>query len=239
MNPVLSRNSRDGYAVRMQLTGSKRIRRGIALALTAGALLIGGQAATAQTTTTPPYPGEPTTTTTPAATSTSVNLGARGLGARFTVSVCGFREGTEITFDVNNVRVPSDTADTNTCGQITYEIQGALVQALGTPRVGNLLAVTGLAQSARNVVVVANGQPVTIGPLGSVVTTVARGTGVNGAPRTVTVSFTVLRASAVDGNGNLARTGTTILKWSPLGAGLVAVGYMLMLVTRRRRAAAA
>ena len=49
-----------------------------------------------------------------------------------------------------------------------------------------------------------------------------------------------MKKGTTDGNGNtLARTGTTILKWSPLGAGLVAVGYMLVLTSRKRREAEA
>lgn len=221
----------------MLVNGNRRIRRGIALLLTAGALAISGQTALAQTTTTPPYPGGGPTTTLAAETSATVNLGARGLGSRFTVSQCGFKEGTAVTFAVNGESVPGDTADSATCVQETFEIQNGLV-ALRTAGAGKMLAVTGLAQTARNVVVVVNGKAVEVGPLGSVVTSIARGTGVNGQGRTVTVNFTVLRANQVDGSGGLARTGATILKWSPLGAGLLAVGYMLVLVTRRRRVAA-
>ena len=210
------------------------------LVLATGAALFGGQPAFAQTTTsTPPYPGSlPTSTTQAGPQTTTVNLGARGLGARFTVSQCGFAPGSNVTFDVNGVRVPGDKADANTCVQETFEIARNLV-ALRTAGVSPMFAATGLAQTAKNVLVTANGQAVKVGPLGSQVTSVANGTAVNGQARIVTVTFTVLRASAVDGNGGLARTGTTILKWSPLGAGLIAVGYMLVLVTRRRRTAAA
>lgn len=220
----------------MQVIRTKRFWRGTALALLTGALALGGQAALAQTTTSaPPYPGSlPTTTTQQGPQTTTVNLGARGLGARFTVSQCGFAPGSNVTFDVNGVRVPGDTADANTCVQETFEIASNLV-ALRTAGVGRMLAATGLA-AGTNVLVTVNGQAVKIGPLGSQVTSIANGTAVNGQARVVTVTFTVLRASAVDGNGGLARTGTTVLKWSPLGAGLVAVGYMLVLVTRRRRA---
>ena len=200
---------------------------------------MGGQVAYAQTTTTtPPYPGPVPSTTTPADQNTTVDLGFRGLGAKFTISMCGFKDGTIVTFVVNGESVPSRTADSSGCVQESFEIQGGLAQALRINRVGNMLAVTGLAASG-NVVVVVNGQPVTIGPLGSKVTSVATGTAANGAKRTVTVTFTVLRASQVNGSGGLARTGSTILKWSPLGAGLVAVGYMLLLVSKRRRAQAA
>lgn len=218
-----------------------RLRRGAAILVTAGALALGGTAAYAQTTTTtPPYPGPVPTTTTVVDQNTTVDLGFRGLGATFTVSQCGFKPGVTVTFVVNGVTVPSKVADSSGCVQETFEIQNGLVQgALRAGRVGSMLAVTGLAASTGNVVVVANGQAVTVGPLGSKVTSVASGTAANGANRTVTVTFTVLRASQVDGSGGLARTGSTILKWAPLGAGLVAVGYMLMLVTRRRKAEAA
>ncbi len=231
---ILCQRGQSRYSGGMYFTG-KRFRRAAVVVAMIGALALSGQPASAQTTTTDPYNNNPTTTT-PAPTSTTVNLGARGLGSRFTVSQCGFLQGSAVTFTVNGTQVPGDTSDSNTCVQETFEIASSLAQALSFTRVGGMLAVTGLAARG-DVVVTVNGQALTIGPLGSQVTSVAQGTGVNGQSRTVTVTFTVLRASAVDGSGGLARTGTTILKWSPLGAGLLAVGYMLVLVSRRRRAA--
>lgn len=231
------------YDVRMLVNRTTRIRRGAALVVATLALMLGGQVAYAQTTTTtPPYPGPVPTTTTVPDQATTVDLGFRGLGATFTVSQCGFKEGTVVTFVVNGTSVPSRTADSGGCVQETFEIRNGLVstQSLGRlPRVGRMLAVTGLAATTGNVVVAANGQEIIVGPLGSKVTSVGSGTAANGARRTVTVTFTVLRASQVNGSGGLARTGSTILKYAPLGAGLVAVGYMLLLVSRRRRAQAA
>ncbi|MDP1792553.1 MAG: hypothetical protein Q8K63_00335 [Acidimicrobiales bacterium] len=220
----------------MLVNGNRRVLRGLAIALAAAALAAGSTSALAQTTTTPPYPGNPTTTAVPGSTDTTINLGARGLGSRFSVSRCGWLPLSTVTNRVNSTPVGNTQAQANGCDQITYFIRPALAQALRLDQVGSMLAVTGLAAKG-DVEVEVNGQVVQVGPLGSVVSTVSNGTGANGQPRTVTVNFTVLRANQVDGSGGLARTGSAILKWSPLGAGLVAVGYMLVLVTRRRRAA--
>jgi len=228
---MLSSRESDGYAVWMLANGMTHLRRVAVLVIATTVLVLTGPAAMAQTTV-PPYPGNPTTTT-PQPTAATVDLGLKALGSTFTVSQCGFQPGTVVRFVVNNVVIAPDVvADSNGCVQETFAISSALV-ALN--RLGGLrmLAATGLAVNS-NVQVRVNGQAITVGPIGSVVTSVASGTGSNGAARTVTVKFTVVKPGTVDNSG-LARTGTTILRWSPLGAGLLGVGYLLVLVTRRRR----
>jgi hypothetical protein len=208
-------------------------RRAFALAVVAVALVLTAPAAMAQTATTcPGYPGC-TTTTTPQPTTAVVDLGLKPLGARFTVSECGFAPATVVRFVVNNVVISPDVvADGNGCVAETFEISPTLV-AFGRAGGMRMLAATGLA-AGNNVQVRVNGQAITVGPIGSVVTSNASGTGSNGAARTVQVKFTVVKPGTVDRSG-LARTGTTIVRWSPLGAGLIAIGYLLVLVTRRRR----
>lgn len=75
-----------------------------------------------------------------------------------------------------------------------------------------------------------NGQRLTVGPYGSVVTGVVTGTGFNGASPTATFRFTVVRPTT----GGLVRTGASIARWTPLGLGLVGLGHLLMVGSRRR-----
>ena len=231
-NVMLSLRARSGYAVGMLANGMKPLRRAAVLVAVGCALVLSAPAALAQTS---PYPGNPTTTT-PQPTSAFIDLGLKPLGAKFTVSECGFAPGTPVRFVVNNVVISPDVvADPNGCVSESFDISPTLV-ALGHTGL-RMLAATGLAAGS-NVQVRVNGQAITVGPIGSVVTSNASGTGSNGAARTVQVKFTVVKPGTVSPSG-LARTGTTVVRWSPLGAGLLAVGYLLMLVTRRRRDAEA
>lgn len=213
--------------------GTKSVRRVAILTIVAVALVVSAPAALAQTATTcPGYPGC-TTTTTPGPTSAVVDLGLKPLGAKFTVSECGFHPATLVRFVVNNtVITPDVVADVNGCVSEAFEISSTLM-ALGHGAGLRMLAATGLAAGS-NVQIKVNGQTLTVGPIGSVVTSVANGTGSNGAARTVTVKFTIVKPGTVSNSG-LARTGSTIVRFSPFAAGLVAVGYLLMLATRRRR----
>ena len=213
--------------------GRNALRRAamVVAVLTATALSLGATApaALAQT----GYPGSPTTTS-PQPTSASIDLGLRALGTSFDVSQCNFLPGAVVTIVVNDTPIsPNSVADANGCIIERFEIKANLV-ALGRLSVLHPLAATGLAANS-NVQIAVNGQLMTIGPIGTVVTSVARGTGANTAARTVTVKFTVVKKSTVDNSG-LARTGTTIVRWSPLGIGLLGLGYLLVLASRRRRA---
>ena len=231
---MLSLVSRDGYAVGMLANGKNPLRRVAVLAIAAVALVLSAPATLAQTTTIP-YPGTATSTTS-GPTEQTFNAGQRELGSTFTVSQCNFLPGATVSIVVNGSPINSVVAGADGCIRETFDVKPALVNALGAQ---HILAATGLAQAASKVQIAVNGQLLTVGPLGSSVLSVAKGTGFNSQPRTFNVIFTVVKRGTTDGNGNpLARTGSTILKWSPLGAGLLAVGYMLVMITKRRQEAA-
>ncbi|HUR77325.1 MAG TPA: hypothetical protein VMZ22_05220 [Acidimicrobiales bacterium] len=205
------------------------IRRVVALSFVLA--LVGIPAAVAQTPTSPPYPGTPTTSP-GGPTSADIDLGLQEVGAVLNVSVCNFAPGTAISLTVNGTTInPPLVAGTNGCATIRIEVLPNLV-ALGSPL--HPLAATGLAQTANKIQVRINGQTLTVGPHGTVVTGVARGTGSNGFERTVTFRFTVVRRGTISRSG-LVRTGTTVIKWTPFALGLVGVGYLLLMATRRRR----
>jgi hypothetical protein len=202
-----------------------------------GALLLSPAAAVAQTTTTAPYPGTPTTAA-PAPTTADINLGAIETGGVVNVSECNFAPGSTVTITVHPPGVtisPSVVADSKGCIVVHIEVLSTLV-ALGSPL--HPFAATRYAATADKVQVRINGQTVTVGPYGTVVDVVSTGTGTNGQPRTVTVSFTVAKRGTVTRSG-LVRTGTTIAQWTPLGLGLLGIGYLLVLSSRRRRNASA
>jgi hypothetical protein len=199
------------------------------------ATLLGTPAALAQTTTTSPYPGTPTTVP-PQPTTAEVDLGLQETGAVLNISLCNFAPGTTIRLTLSysgtsTTIVPDVVANSSGCVVVRVEVLPTLV-ALGSPL--RPLAATGLAATATKVQIRVNGQTLTVGPYGTVVTMTANGTGNNGAPRTATVRFTVVKRGTISRSG-LVRTGTTVIKWTPFGLGLVGVGYLLVLATRRRR----
>ncbi|MEY2473617.1 MAG: hypothetical protein QOK28_2946 [Actinomycetota bacterium] len=194
-------------------------------------------AASAQTTTAPGYPGTPTTAA-PQPTEADINLGPIETGGVVNVSECNFAPGSTVTLTVSPPGVtisPSVVADSKGCIVVHIEVLPNLV-ALGRPQ--HVLAATGLAASGDKVQVRINGQTVTVGPYGTVVDVVSRGTGTNNQARTVTVRFSVAKRGTVTRSG-LVRTGTTVAKWTPLGLGLLGIGYLLVLSSKRRRSAAA
>ena len=198
-------------------------------------MLIAPSVALAQTTTTSPYPGTPTTAA-PGPTEADIDLGPLETGSVVNVSECNFAPGTTVTIKVNGTTIsPSVVADSKGCIVVHIEVLPNLV-ALG--RVSHPLAATGLAAAATNVQVRINGQTLTVGPYGTVVNVVSTGTGSNGQPRTVTVRFTVVKRGTVTRSG-LVRTGTTVIKYTPLAFGLVGIGYLLVLASKRRREASA
>jgi hypothetical protein len=206
-----------------------------AVFLLVGALLMAPAAAMAQTTTAPPYPGTPTTAA-PQPTEADINLGPIEAGATVNVSECNWAPGALVTITVNppGGTAPSRTADSRGCIVVTIQVLRNLV-ALG----GGLhpFAATGLAATGTKVQVAINGQTFTVGPYGTVVDVVSKGTGSNGQPRTVSVRFTVVKPGTVTRSG-LVRTGTEIAKWTPLALGLVGIGYLMMLASKRRKSAA-
>jgi hypothetical protein len=217
----------------MRSHAKRLVRRAVAVVFVAG--LLAAPAAHAQTTTAPPYPGEPTTVP-PAPTSEERDLGAVETGGTLNVTECNFAPNTVIHITVNGAAVtPDASSDSRGCIVVRVEVLPNLV-ALGRAPL-RPLAATGLAATATNVQVKVNGQTFTVGPYGTVVTVTSTGTGANGAARTATFKFTVVKRGTITRSG-LVRTGITVIKWTPLGLGLLGVGYLLVLATRRRRTAA-
>lgn len=209
---------------------TRLVQRVAALAI--AATLLAAPAAHAQTTTTSPYPGTPTTVA-PQPTSVEIDLGLQETGAVLNLSLCNFAPGAIIRIVVNGTTITPDVvANSSGCVAVRIEVLSTLVALGNSPQ--RLLAATGLAATASKVQISVNGQVLTVGPYGTQVTLVASGTGSNGAARTATVKFTVVKRGTISRSG-LVRTGTTIVKWTPFGLGLVGIGYLLVLATRRRR----
>lgn len=199
----------------------------VVIALGIAVVFGGATPALAQTTTAPPYPGTPTTVSS-APSSQTIDLGSKPLGSAQDVTECNFAPGTAITVVVNGTALSTHpTADVQGCVVLHIEVLPTLV-ALGRSPV-RMLAATGLAAVANNVQVRVDGELVTVGPPGSVVTVVSSGTGINGSARSVSVRFTVVASS-----GGLIRTGAAIVKWAVLGVLLLGVGALLVLAARRR-----
>lgn len=198
------------------------------------AVLLAVPAAHAQTTTAPPYPGTPTTVP-PAPTSEERDLGPVETGGTLNVTECNFAPNTLIHITVQGAAVTPDVvSDSRGCIVVRVEVLPNLV-ALGQSPL-RPLAVTGLAATATKVQVRVNGQTFTVGPYGTVVRVVSTGTGFNGAARTATFTFTVVKRGTIT-RSSLVRTGIAVVKWTPLAFGLLGVGYLLVLATRRRRTA--
>ena len=205
------------------------VRRVVALSFVLAVL--GAPVAMAQTTTVAPYPGTPTTAP-GGPTSVDIDLGLQEVGAVLNVSLCNFAPGTTVTLTVNGTTItPSVVANDQGCIVVRVEVLPNLV-AFGSPL--RPLAATGLAATPTKVQIKVNGQTLTVGPYGTRVTVVAKGTGTNGFERTATFRFTVVKRGTISRSA-LVRTGTTIIKWTPLGLGLIGVGYLLVLGTKRRR----
>lgn len=204
------------------------------MALAVALALLATPAASAQTTTVPePYPGTPTTVP-GGPTSADIDLGLLEVGGVLNVSQCNFAPGTIVTIVVNGVTItPSVAANGQGCIVVRIEVLPTLV-ALGSPV--RPLAATGLAATADKVQIKVNGQTLKVGPYGTVVTVASTGTGTNGFARTSTFRFTVVKRGTITRSG-LVRTGTTVIKWTPFALGLIGVGYLLVLATRRRRTA--
>ena len=216
----------------MRFTGSRLFLRVAALA-GACALVLAPGVALAQTSTTSPYPGTPTTAA-PQPTSDTRDLGPLVPGSVVNVSECNFAPGTTVTIRVNppGVTLAPVVADANGCIVVRIEILRALV-ALGSPL--HPLAATGLAAGADKLQGRINGQTLTLGPYGTVVDIISTGTGTNGLGRTVTLTFTLAKPGTVTRSG-IVRTGTTIVKWTVPALGLLGIGYLMVLASRRRNA---
>ena len=184
------------------------------------------------TTTTPPYPGAP-----PVPTTATLDLGTKPCPSTFDITFTGFDSTLATQSEIDGVQ-GDDQRPTN--GSVTKSVEATCpVPAPGasTLGAGRPLAATGLTPLAQTVTfgrIRVNGRLYPSKPLGSTHTITVRGTGLNGAARTVTATFRLARAGTTARSG-LARTGTFALQWAPLGVGLLGIGYLLVLGTRRRR----
>jgi hypothetical protein len=203
------------------------------LALSFALALVSTPAALAQT---GGYPGTTTPPTTAAPTTADFDIGNLEPGAVVNLDVCNWQPGT--TVNVRNSATGSTivtlVADARGCIRLTIEVLRQLVAAGLLNSVLHPMAATRVAATADKVQVRVNGVTFTAGPYGTPVTLIASGVGANGAPRTVSVRFTVVKPGTTTRSG-LVRTGTTVIKFAPLGAGLLGLGYLLVLATRRRR----
>lgn len=170
----------------------------------------------------------------PAPTSAAQNLGNIAQGETETFQACGFQPGSTVTKTFNGQSAGTRTADANGCTTETVTVIEDGV-ALATPA----FAVLGLqlAQQTTTPQVRIDGQ--TFPALVGTNTILDRGTGLNGQPRTVTTTFTIQRPSTGGGGGgagggSLVRTGATILRWSLVAVALGAVGFLLVLASKRR-----
>jgi hypothetical protein len=173
----------------------------------------------------------------PTATSSSNSLGNIAEGETETFQACGFQPGSTVTKTFNGQSAGTRTADASGCTTETVTVLSDGVAA-ATPMfavVGVQLAQTGAPQ------VRIDGQVFTA--LVGTNTIVDRGTGLNGQPRTVTTTFTIQRAGAGTGagaggggagQGTLVRTGELILRWSLVAVALGVIGFLLVLVSKRR-----
>lgn len=192
-------------------------------------------AAVAQTTTVAPYPG-PTPTTLVGPTTASLDLGTKPCPSTFDVEFRLFNN------DMTQSEVDGINGDDQrpTNGTVVKSVEAICpVPAPTALGAGRALAATGLrspfAQAVRFARIKVNGRLYPPKPLGSVHTIVVRGTGLNGAPRVATATFRLGPPGSTTTRSGLARTGTMAAKWAPFGIGLLGVGYLLVLATRRRR----
>lgn len=168
-----------------------------------------------------------------------VNFGPQEVGSFLNVTLCSYKAGDEVRITVNGQLVATLKADASGCVKVQIEVRANVggTDALGaTPTPLQLLAATGLrTAAASNVEIVVNGVPLTVGPYGSEVLGVATGTGANGQPRTVNFKFTVVKRGTIRSSG-LVRTGAdTLMRFAPLGASMLGVGYLMLLASRKRR----
>lgn len=214
----------------MLLPRARFVSRVIALVFALSVLV--APAASAQTTSAPPYPGEPTTVA-PQPTNDERDLGPVEVGGTLNVTVCNFAPGSIAHLTVNGADVTQDVVvDSRGCFLVRVEVLPNLVALRGSAI--HPLAATRLFAAATNVQVKVNGQTFTVGPYGTVVTVKATGVGTNGAARTSSFKFTVVKRGTITRTG-LVRTGITVIKWTPFGLGLIGVGYLLVLVARASR----
>ncbi|MBA3653324.1 MAG: hypothetical protein H0W70_03935 [Actinobacteria bacterium] len=162
------------------------------------------------------------------------DLGNKTEGETFnTNSNCGFEPGSSAARSFNGAALDNKNADASGCvaTQITVLSDGV---ALARP----LFAAIGLAQANGVPQVRIDGRTLTANQLGVRNALVVQGRvpGPAANPGKWTNYFTIVgpAGKAVSG-GALSRTGAMIVRWSLLGAALVAIGALFVLASRRRR----
>lgn len=177
-------------------------------AIVSGAMALGIPSASAQTT--PTYPGQCNVTT------GSVDAGSHLVGERFTLTLaptCVFDPGSSVTVTVNGQAVGTKVASSSGTVNVTITITSATQLSIDDPILVS-------SQCGRN-------------------TVVATGTSsVAASAVTQSASFTVScpAATASATTGTVAFTGANIAKWSAAALVLVAAGFGLVALSRRRRA---
>lgn len=173
------------------------------------------------------YPG-PTTTQAPQPTSEQKVEGTLTPGGTIIFESCGFVPNSVVTLTLNGTAIGTDTVEGDGCARQTVTLAStsagrAVIAAIGAP---TLLAQQGSAS------VVIDGR--TFAARVGSNTLVVSGTGANGAPRSVTHTFTIAGAAAGGARG-LARTGGMIARWTLAGGVLVAIGAGVVVLNRRRQ----
>lgn len=190
----------------------------LAVGVIAAGLTATGAAAQTPTTVSP-YPGGPTTTV-PGPTFASLDLGTKICPSTFDISFTQFSAAMTQS-EIDGIQGDDQRP---TGGIVTKSIETTSAVSGPNGEVGKFGRIR------------VNGRLYPPKPLGATHTITVRGTGLNGAPRTVTATFRLAQCGSTTTRTGLARTGTFALQWAPLGLGLLGIGYLLMLAGRRRRA---
>ena len=166
----------------------------------------------------------------PTPTTSTQTLGGIAEGETRTFQACGFLPNSTVTKTFNGQSAGTRTTDSNGCTTETVTVvsDGVALSAPAFAVVGLQLAQTGAPQ------VRIDGQLFTA--LVGTNSIVDSGTGLNGQPRTVTTTFTIQRQTGggAGTGGSLVRTGATILRWSLVAVALGVIGFLLVLVSKRR-----
>jgi hypothetical protein len=211
--------------------GRRALTTTVALAAAMAMLLLGTGAAYAQTN---GYPVTTTSTTAPATICPEpplVDLGTLGPNESGTAVVGKFTPGQSVTLSLNGgTTFVTVTADSRGCVTVTVLVtnSGTALGVLSFAAQGTHLAASGATVTINGVA------GLTALPPGQQNTVTVTGPGVDG-PNTIARVLFKTRPSAVSGEP-FARTGARIAFWTLLGAGLIALGFLVASAARRRSA---
>ncbi|HUQ63691.1 MAG TPA: hypothetical protein VM121_08055 [Acidimicrobiales bacterium] len=177
-----------------------------ALAIVSGAMALAAPGASAQT----GYQGQCNATT------GSSNAGSHNIGETFTVQLaptCVWTPGSAVTVNVNGVPIPGKVANAAGLVSVTITVVSATQLSVDDP--------VSVASQCGSNSVVGVGQSSVAG----------------GATVTHSAGFTVncAASTAKATTGTVAFTGANVAKWSAAAFVLLAAGFALVLVTRRRK----